>query len=71
MARIVTHVGLAHVGLRQHAADAGISAGHDRLEALRLDHPRRQRVIGARHQHKLLAGHDGFEFFAGGHAVPP
>ena len=69
MVGIVAHVGLAHVGLRQHAADAGIAAGHDRLEAFGLDDARRQRVIGAGHQHELLAGHDGAEFFAGGHVV--
>ena len=46
---------------------AGIAAGDDRLEALRLDDARRQRVVGARHQHELLAGHDGAEFFSGGH----
>ena len=34
MARIVAHVGLAHVGLRQHRADAGIAACDDCLEAL-------------------------------------
>ena len=63
MVGIVAHVGLAHVGLRQHAADRGIAAGDHRLEAFRLDDARRQRVIGAGHQHELLAGHDGFEFF--------
>ena len=41
---------------------AGIAAGDDRLEAFGLDDARRQRVIGARHQHQLLAGHDGAEF---------
>ena len=64
---IVAHVGLAHVGLRQHAADRGIAAGHDRLEAFGLDDARRQRVIGARHQHQPLAGHDGAEFLSGVH----
>ena len=37
---------------------AGIAAGDDRLEALGLDDARRQRVIGARHQHQPLARHD-------------
>jgi len=41
MVGIVAHVGLAHVGLRQHAADRGIAARDDRLEALRLDDARR------------------------------
>src|SRR6185503_6500640 len=67
VARVVAHVGLAHVSLRQHRADAGIAAGDDRLEALHLDHARRQRVIGAGHQHELLAGHDGAELFSRGH----
>ena len=52
-------------------ADAGVAAGDDRLEALRLDHARRQRVVGAGHQHELLAGHDGAEFFSGAHWIPP
>src|SRR5205085_3096148 len=35
--RIVAHVGLAHVGLRQHAADPRIAAGYHGLKAFRLD----------------------------------
>ena len=64
---VVAHVGLAHVGLRQHRADRGITAGDDRLETFVLDDAGRQRVIGAGHQRQFLARHDGAEFFSGVH----
>ncbi len=73
MRGIVAHVGLAHVGLRQHRGRCRrIAAGDDRLEALGLDDARRQRVVGAGHQRELLVvGHDGAEFLAGVHGVLP
>src|SRR5262249_48673639 len=61
---VVAHVGLAHVGLRQHAADRGVAAGHQGLEALGLDDARRQRVISAGHQDEPIAGHDLTESLA-------
>src|SRR5262249_61742399 len=46
---IVAHVGLPHVGLRQHAADAGVAARHQRLEALPLDDSPTHHAIPAVH----------------------
>ncbi len=72
MIGIVAHVGLAHVGLRQHAADRRIAAGGNRLEAFGFHDAGRQRVIGAGHQHEPLARHDGPEFLPHVHdAFPP
>ena len=51
----VAHVALAHVGLGQHAAERGVAAGRGRLEAFALDDPRRQRVVGPRHDQGFRA----------------
>ncbi len=64
MVGVVAHIGLAHIGLRQHRADGGIAAGANRLETLRLHDARRERVIGAGHQHEPLARHDRLEFLS-------
>ena len=64
MVGIIAHIRLAHIGLRQHRADGGVTAGAKGLKALRLHDTRRQAVIGAGHQHQPLARHDRLEFLA-------
>ena len=64
MIGIIAHVGLAHIGLRQHRADRGIAAGAECLETLRFHDAGRQSVIGSRHEHEPLAAHQRPEFFS-------